>query len=356
MARRRSWSKGLPLLEAATVLAAGALLAACQLTVTTPPSLGPSPSPAAAVSTASPSASVPSPSARPSLPIERPAPVLARIPLPGGEDQAPFEGEFAVAGGAIWIERPSSGVLLRVDATTERLSATIPLPYAVALIVGADGSLWDIGPYGGAPDPDHFTLSRIDLASGARTSVVNPPSAAVAVGLGSIWVASLDGLDRLDMTGGHARRVADEEWGTLQVACGQVWGWQDLGFGPVLHVYDPRRGSVFAYAGGGPIYERNGECWTFTPDGFMRIWPSGDGPYGQPWHVQSAGSTFWRSPVAFLEQWNPMTGAYSGERWILDAQDVRVTSKNGLDGKLVVLDGDLWLVNAYEVVRFDLPS
>ena len=334
-------------------LAAAALLAACQPTPSVPSTLAPSALPSLSSAATIPAAS---PSGQGSLPVEHPASVLARIALPGNENQAPFEGEFAVAGGAIWIERPESGALLRVDAATEQITATIRLPYPIALIVGDDGSLWDVGPYGGAPGPEHFTLSRIDLKTGIRTAVVDLHSAQIAVGLGAIWVSAVDGLDRLDLSGGPVRRVVEEEVGDLEVACGLVWGTQDLGLGPVLHVFDPATGSVFAYAAGGPIYEQSGECWYFADAGWSRIWPSGAGPFGRPAHVQYDGTSFWRSPVAFLERWDPMTGKFAGERWVLDAQDTVVTSKNGLDGKLIALDGDLWLINAYEVVRLDIAA
>lgn len=102
---------------------------------------------------------------------------VARIPLPVSN----FAGRIAVGEGAVWVTEGDGGEnLIRIDATTNEIVATIPLgknPHAIAV---GESAVWV---------SDSATTYRID----PRTNQVvywNPTgaSAAIAVGTNAVWL------------------------------------------------------------------------------------------------------------------------------------------------------------------------
>jgi hypothetical protein len=344
----------------AAVLLSGAL-AGCQATGSGSPSQsGESTAPGG------PDATVPivtgsvPPSVGPSSADRVDAPVRIRIPLPNVDPyapQAPFDGELAVAGGAIWVERSlHPPILLRVDPVADRITATIPLDYPVALVVGDDGTLWAIGPYGGAPGPAFYTLSRIDLATGALDPVVRLPTWEVAIGLGSIWASTEAQLLRIDPATGRTLGTRDVMLGRPQVACGALWGESPVDDMTLKRV-DPETGVVARYGGSGPLYELPDGCWRWVHDGIERIWPlptTTIGPSSQL--VRWDGSGFWFRPHGSFQRWDPVAGAGVGTTWLLDPSDISPIAKIGDDGVVLAAGGRVWLVNGWELVGFDIAS
>lgn len=300
-----------------------------------------------------------SPASTPDLVVA--APVRVRIPIPNPGVQAPFPEELAVAGGAIWIEKAGRPIrLLRVDTRTERITTIVELDQAVKLLTGDDGSLWAAGPWGYTPGPTSFTLSRVDLATGRLAKVAGVPSDWIAAGLGSIWVSTDTHFLRLDRTTGRTLETRNVAIGEPQVACGALWGSTgELGVDAVLTRFDPISGTIAHFDGvGGPIYERADGCWRWVSNGIERM---GSSPLltkttVRATDLQFAGGDFWQSPPIELQRWDPVTGSDVETRWLVDDQDLVVTSKNGLDATLLAAAGSLWLVNAYEVVRFEIPT
>jgi hypothetical protein len=264
--------------------------------------------------------------------------------------------EAVVAGGAIWIERtgPDSS-LVRFDPLTQRVSVTVRLDYVVALQVADDGSLWAVGPYGYAPGPKTFTVSRVDLETGQLRPVADIPSERVAIGLESIWFATATALIRLDWRSGVMRESFEIAVDAVDVGCDAVWGWKADGG---LIRLDPTTGETQQLDGEGPILARSDACWRPVASGIERVWPmpvmttTTPGPSS----IWFEGSTFWRRPSGSMQRWDPWTGSGIGPTWTLDERDISPYPKIGDDGLVLSAGGWVWLVNGFEVVGFDIRS
>lgn len=86
-------------------------------------------------------------------PRPHPVPVLprhsqARIPVGGGP------ASLAVAAGAVWVANQDAGTVSRIDPTSNRVAARIPIPAYGAIAVGA-GAAW-------AANDQASTVYRID--------------------------------------------------------------------------------------------------------------------------------------------------------------------------------------------------
>jgi hypothetical protein len=316
--------------------------------------------------TASPTSAVPSP-AQPTPPMpsatpqRTPAPTLpvhVRVPFADESLQAPQPDEVAVAGGAIWIERlvGSDFRLLRFDPVTARITASIRLEYGVGLLTADDGSLWAVGPWGYAPGPESLTVSRINLTTGRLKSVADVPVGGVAVGLGSIWVAAHERLLRLDRATGKQVKRWDLDVDDVEVACGAVWARSLYDAGLIR--LDATTGAVDRYAGEGPVYERQGECWRRVEGGLERIWPAPrmTTPAPGSYTIWFEGSTFWYRTQGSMQRWDPAIGAGFGPTWTIDKQDISPYWKLGDDGVVLSAGGTVWLVNGFEIVGFDIPA
>jgi YVTN family beta-propeller protein len=92
----------------------------------------------------------------------------------------------AVTGHDVWIPsgdpRGGDRFLLRVDARTNKVASQLKLPACCGGIVVAGGSLWVLG---------EVTLTRIDLATGVRTSIA-VGGQSITAGDGEVWL-----LDRV---------------------------------------------------------------------------------------------------------------------------------------------------------------
>lgn len=118
------------------------------------------------------------------------------IPQPPAErSEAVFSG-IAVGPGAVWvIGDPLEHKAWRIDESTGKLVATVPLPFAPKAIAAGAGGIW-------VTSQLDDTLSRIDPARNriTHTIPVGRGAAGVAVGGGSVWVANaVDGtVSRVD--------------------------------------------------------------------------------------------------------------------------------------------------------------
>jgi DNA-binding beta-propeller fold protein YncE len=115
--------------------------------------------------------------------------IVTAIPAGNGDDllskYVSFDG-LAVGDGAIWIAGdPLGRKIWRVSQRTNKLVATIDLPFAPGGIAVGAGSVWVTSLLGD-------TVSRIDAASNRIVSriSVGRGAGAVAVGDGSVWVAN----------------------------------------------------------------------------------------------------------------------------------------------------------------------
>jgi uncharacterized protein DUF6923 len=291
------------------------------------------------------------------------APVAAlairRVTLPGQELQSPFRESLAVAGNAIWVQRPTSWpeTLARIDADTGQVTVT-SLPLPVRLVAGNDGTLWAIGPYGGAPGPTSSSIYRIDLTTGVLRRIVTTAPADLAVGLGSIWTVTSGHVEQRDA--GSGRLLASRAIAMVQpqVACGALWGSSGDPLDSTLKRVDPATGVVSNYAASGPILERRDGCWAWIQGGIERVWPR---PAVTVLGASSRlvwfeDSSAWLRPYGAFQRWDPGTGGGVGTTWRIDPSDINPVAKIGDDGRIVTAAGHVWLITAFSAVEYDIPA
>jgi hypothetical protein len=116
------------------------------------------------------------------------AAVVARVPFPHPDSQAPSIFRVAVTDGALWVADARGEYLVRIDLESNQVTSTVPTD--TASLAAGDGRLWSIGPLSGAggPPPSTISLGRVDLVSGTVEVVAQVPRGAVAVGLGAVWM------------------------------------------------------------------------------------------------------------------------------------------------------------------------
>jgi YVTN family beta-propeller protein len=144
------------------------------------------------------------------------------IPQPPAEhSDAVFSG-IAVGEGAVWVVGdPLEHTAWRIDESTGKVAATIPLPFAPKDVAAGAGGVWITSQL-------DDTLSRLDPRTNRVTATitVGKGAAGVAVGGGTVWVANaIDGtVSRVDPrtlqvesidVGGYPEDVA--------VGTGAVW-------------------------------------------------------------------------------------------------------------------------------------
>ncbi len=110
---------------------------------------------------------------------------LTRIPI---RHSAP--GFLSLLGGSIWTTT-GDGYAVRVDPTTDRVTATFPIPGTPAEVAAApDGTIW-------VAEKERNTLTRIDPTKN-RIVDVTPAGRgafAIAVAASDMWVTSFAGND-----------------------------------------------------------------------------------------------------------------------------------------------------------------
>lgn len=195
-----------------------------------------------------------------------------------GRTRVPGATCVAVAGGAVWVTGAERGTVTRIDPRTGRAGPPIRAgAYPEGLAAGF-GSLWvSSGPRPcGSPSRPctaHMdmsgTLARIDPRTGRLLSLVRVPASPsyVATGHEGVWLSSNDGTivsragRRIQVTGGRT---------SIAVGLGSVWVTSIQGPGAAGQVFpvDPRTGAlgkpvtvgespVGMAAGGGALWVAN---------------------------------------------------------------------------------------------------
>lgn len=129
--------------------------------------------------------------------------VIARIPL-GAErhgDPRPLGGGVAFAAGRVWVSRDSNqprGDVISVNPRTNQAAARpVTVGSGPGTVVSAFGSLWventSIVVGGNAPPQTYPAMSRIDPRD--RRVTTEPFSGTPATGFGSLWVGQSPGTD-----------------------------------------------------------------------------------------------------------------------------------------------------------------
>ena len=128
--------------------------------------------------------------------------VVATIPIGGGGAQGP---QIMTAGpGGVWVDFERLGSVVRIDAATNKVGLLVPLDGPVA----SDGTQVWIG-VGKGPN-GRPEVVRVDPVSGNVITSVDLDTSDIsylAVGLGSVWVLTTDGLFRIRLRDGTYRRA-----------------------------------------------------------------------------------------------------------------------------------------------------
>jgi YVTN family beta-propeller protein len=97
----------------------------------------------------------------------------------------------AVSGGMLWVTNDVDNTVSRIDLTTDRVTATVPLGGKgypdPALTATSEGTLWVAAPSTG-------TISRIDTQTGKVTATLTVPTRVDGVSVvgDSVWITSFD--------------------------------------------------------------------------------------------------------------------------------------------------------------------
>ena len=158
--------------------------------------------------------------------------VVAKITVATGSYGLTF-GE-----GAVWVTSTTHGTVARVDPDTNLVTATIPVRRSPRFIAAGEGAVWVLNQGDGS-------VSRIDPRTNEVVATIDVgvpgPGGDIAVGEGSVWVASFEyPLSRIDPS---TNQVVQQFYGpggdAVRVGLGSVW-LSNLREGNVWRL-DPRR-------------------------------------------------------------------------------------------------------------------
>ena len=95
-------------------------------------------------------------------------------------------GGIAVGYGAVWVPEPRLDTVVRLDASTGKIEARIPVSGGPTKVTSGEGGVW-VTTTGG-----HSAVWRIDPESNETVAVIPVPPKArrVATGGGYVWVTS----------------------------------------------------------------------------------------------------------------------------------------------------------------------
>jgi hypothetical protein len=101
---------------------------------------------------------------------------------------------LAVGGDAVWVADNLHDQISEIDPATGKVLTTIDVPFAPDVIEYLGGTLWTI-------DTGAATVTPIDtstLQPGRSIGVATGP-VAISGGLGSVWIAGIDSVTRIDV-------------------------------------------------------------------------------------------------------------------------------------------------------------
>lgn len=220
----------------------------------------------------------------------------------------PEAGDIAVGAGAVWVasSQDGQGVVLRIDAVTNDIGATIPVGSYLSSVAFGFGDVWVAR--GTDRDPSADEVIRIDPATNqvvARIAVIGGEARDVVVGEGSVWVY------------GHSRRTGDS-W-----EASSLWQIDPVTDEVVATVLDEN-----GFLGGGSFLPDNvavGEGW---------VWAADDRANGVRIDPSTRAFTTFRVPDGF----NWPYAVYQGHVFfglgtieILDAETLEVIGSVALD-------------------------
>ncbi len=190
--------------------------------------------------------------------------------IPAGP--ADSEGGIAVGAGSVWLVTLKAGELVRIDPATNSVVAKIALPRGSFNPVFAGDSIWVSSNRGNA-------LVRVNPATNTVTSStpIGPMPRFLTVGAGSVWVLNQgDGsISRVDATSGKLIATIPAGipgfGGEIAFGVGTVWA---TVFKFPITMIDPETNTVVAQwhgAGGDSIRFGHGSLWLTSYSG-EKVW------------------------------------------------------------------------------------
>lgn len=198
--------------------------------------------------------------------------VLASIRLPGR--LLVFEGSLGAGLGSVWavtmgVDEGDGRILVRIDPATNRVASTSPAPDLVAGARAGLGGLW-------LTNPDSGTLVRVDPATGRTIGSLETGAGArfFYVGEGGVWVQNNDDgtVTRVDpRTNKVVATIKVDEGpisgGDLAVGGGFVWARVSSG---LVSKIDPSTNKVVARygpaGGSGSVAADDSAMWVTAHD------------------------------------------------------------------------------------------
>jgi virginiamycin B lyase len=192
------------------------------------------------------------------------------------------EGAFAIADGSLWLFATDSlapgSLLERVDLTSGRVQARIPVGPGAYVVVGDSSALWVSSTLGA-------TLLRVDPRRGsvtARIAMLPRPKFA-ALGAGGVWVLQQQ-TGSVSFIDPARNRVAASilagvptPWGDITTGAGAVW--VSVNGTPVTRIDPATRTVTHQFVGGS-----GADAIRF---GFGSLWVS-DHEHGEVWRIDPA--------------------------------------------------------------------
>ena len=175
---------------------------------------------------------------------------------------ADSEGGIATGAGSVWLVSSGTSILDRIDPVSNQVIAHIDLPKGSFNPVFAEGSVWVASNQGN-------TLVRVDPSTNKviGSTPIGPKPRFLTVGEGSIWVLNQgDGtISRVDAKNGKLLATIEAgipgEGGEIAYGGGSVWA---TVFGYPITRIDPRTNKVIAQwkgEGGDSIRFAHGSLW-----------------------------------------------------------------------------------------------
>jgi YVTN family beta-propeller protein len=189
--------------------------------------------------------------------------IAATIPLPFEDIQ--FEGSVGAGEGAVWaVSREPDHVLVKVDPASDSVVGTFPMPDGLAGVRAGYGAVW-------IAQPAEDAVLQVDPADGTvlRAIPVGPGPRFLAVGEGSVWsLNQVNGsVSRIDPATGAVlatipTSLRDVDGGDIAVGCGLVWARIT---DALVATIDPATNQVPARygpaSGGGSVACADGAAW-----------------------------------------------------------------------------------------------
>lgn len=149
--------------------------------------------------------------------------VVRVIPVGRSDQSGPVW--LVAAAGSVWTDVPDMGAVVRIDAATDKIVATIPVQAACAMMTATNDVVWVAG---GGGDGCVGVIIKIDPKTNSvvKTISLAGDTAALALGSGSLWYGSAPGVlgkvDSVDGTVAGEMALPGTPFGEA-LAFGYVW-------------------------------------------------------------------------------------------------------------------------------------